>query len=117
MEEPGRLQSIGVTKGQIRLTDFTFFLRSFPHGSDGKKHLLAVWETRVRSLGQEDPLEKENATHSSTLAQKNSMDGGASWATVHGITKTWTQLRDFTFTFISPSPDQLNMNPGVGGTG
>ena len=32
------------------------------------KHLPAMWETRVRSLGQEDPLEKEMATHSSTLA-------------------------------------------------
>ena len=34
------------------------------------KHLLAVRETRVRSLGWEDPLEKEMATHSSTLAWK-----------------------------------------------
>ena len=32
------------------------------------KHLPVMWETRVRSLGQEDPLEKEMATHSSTLA-------------------------------------------------
>ena len=32
------------------------------------KHLPAMWETQVRSLGQEDPLEKEMATHSSTLA-------------------------------------------------
>ena len=32
------------------------------------KHLPAMWETRVRSLGQEDPLEKEMATHSSILA-------------------------------------------------
>ena len=32
------------------------------------KHLPAMWETWVRSLGQEDPLEKEMATHSSTLA-------------------------------------------------
>ena len=30
----------------------------------------AVQETRVRSLGREDPLEKEMATHSSTLAWK-----------------------------------------------
>ena len=29
-----------------------------------------MWETQVRSLGQEDPLEKEMATHSSTLAWK-----------------------------------------------
>ena len=34
------------------------------------KHLPAVWETQVQSLGWEDPLEKEMATHSSTLAWK-----------------------------------------------
>ena len=27
------------------------------------------------------------------------MDGGAWWAAVHGFAKSWTQLRDFTFTF------------------
>ena len=27
------------------------------------------------------------------------MDGGAWWATVHGVSKSWTLLRDFTFTF------------------
>ena len=32
------------------------------------KCLPAVWETWVQSLGWEDPLEKEMATHSSTLA-------------------------------------------------
>ena len=34
------------------------------------KHLPAMQETRVRSLGQEDPLEKEMATHSGILAWK-----------------------------------------------
>ena len=34
------------------------------------KRLLAMQETRVRPLGWEDPLEKEMATHSSTLAWK-----------------------------------------------
>ena len=34
------------------------------------KHLPIMRETRVQSLGQEDPLEKEKATHSSTLAWK-----------------------------------------------
>ena len=34
------------------------------------KRLPAVWETQVRSLGWEDPLEKEMATHSSTLVWK-----------------------------------------------
>ena len=31
------------------------------------KNLVAVWETWIRSLGQEDPLEKGMATHSSIL--------------------------------------------------
>ena len=34
------------------------------------KHLPAMQETRIRSLVWEDPLEKEMATHSSTLAWK-----------------------------------------------
>ena len=34
------------------------------------KHLSAMWETWVRSMGQRDPLEKETATHSSTLVWK-----------------------------------------------
>ena len=34
------------------------------------KSLLAMQETRVRSLSREDPLEKEMALHSSTLAWK-----------------------------------------------
>ena len=34
------------------------------------KRLPAMWKTRVQSLGREDPLEKEMANHSSTLAWK-----------------------------------------------
>ena len=34
------------------------------------KRLSTMQETRVQSLGQEDPLEKEMATHSSTIAWK-----------------------------------------------
>ena len=34
------------------------------------KNLPEMWEIRVRYLGQGDPLEKEMATHSSTLAWK-----------------------------------------------
>ena len=40
----------------------------FPHGSDGK--LSTMRETWVQSLGWEDSLEKEMATHSSTVAFK-----------------------------------------------
>ena len=41
------------------------------------KCLPATRETQVQSLGWEDPLEKEMATHSSTLAWKNPTDGVA----------------------------------------
>ena len=41
----------------------------------------------VQSLGWEDPLEKETATHSNILALGNPMDRGAWWATVHGLTR------------------------------
>ena len=43
----------------------------------------AVQNTRVRSLGWEDPLEEGMATHSGVLAWRISMDRGAWWVTVH----------------------------------
>ena len=52
-------------------------------------------ETWVQSLGWEDPLEKGTATHSRILGLENSMDRGAWRATVHGVTKSQTQLNDF----------------------
>ena len=39
------------------------------------------------------------------------MDGGAWWATVHGVTKSWTQLHDFTFTHIMAENGEGNGNP------
>ena len=44
-------------------------------------------EPQILSLGWEDPLEKEMATHWSILAWKNPMDRGAWWATVHGVAR------------------------------
>ena len=58
------------------------------------KNLLAMRETWVRSLGWEDPLEEGMATHSSILAWRIPMDRGAWRATVHGVTKGRTRLRD-----------------------
>ena len=54
------------------------------------KNLPAMWETWVRSLGGEDPLEEGMATHSSILAWRIPMDRGAWWATVRGVTKSQT---------------------------
>lgn len=57
------------------------------------KNLPTKQETKLRSLDQEDALEKEKSTHSSTLAeefheQRNLV--GCSQATVHEITKNQT---------------------------
>ena len=49
-----------------------------------------MWETWVRSLDWEDPLEEGMATHSIILAWGIPMDRGAWWATVHGVAKSQT---------------------------
>ena len=58
------------------------------------KRLPAIWNTWVRSLGQEDPLEKEMATHSSTFAWK--IPWTEEPGRLHGVTKSRTRLSDFT---------------------
>ena len=64
------------------------------------KNLPATWEIQVQSLGWEDPLEEEMATHSSILAWRISKTQEPTWAqshglprvTVHGIAKSRTRL-------------------------
>ena len=55
-----------------------------------------MWETWVQSLGWEDPLEKGMATYSSILACRVPVDREDWWATVHRVTKSWTQLNNET---------------------
>ena len=45
-------------------------VKNLPAKKKKKKNLPAMWETQVRSLSQEDSLEKEMATYSSILAWK-----------------------------------------------
>ena len=61
-------------------------------GGSVVKNLPAVQETRVQSLGGEDPLEEGMATHSSVLAQRIPMNRGAWRATVQRVTKHWNGL-------------------------
>ena len=63
------------------------------------KCLPAMWETRVRFLGREDPLEKEMAIHSSTLAWKIPWTEEPDRLQSMG-SQGRTRLSDFTFTFI-----------------
>ena len=58
------------------------------------KNVPPMWETWVRSLGWEDPLEESMATHSNILAWRIPMDRGAWWATVQGVSKNQTVLSD-----------------------
>ena len=58
------------------------------------KNLPAKWETWVRSLGWEDPMEEGVITHCGTLAWRIPMDRGAWRATVHRVTESRTGLSD-----------------------
>ena len=60
-----------------------------PHGgSDGKESVCSE-ETQVRSLGQEDPLEKERKGNPLLYScLENPMDRGAWRPTVHGVPKS-----------------------------
>ena len=49
------------------------------------KNPPATQETWVRSLGREDPLEEDVATHSSILTWGIRTDRGSWWAIVHGV--------------------------------
>ena len=60
---------------------------AFPGGS-AEKNLPATQGMQVRSLGQEDPLEEEMATHSSISCLENSMGRGAWRARVHGLSES-----------------------------
>ena len=61
---------------------------------DKIKNLPAIWETRVGSLGWEDPPGEGNGYPLQYSCLANFMDRGAWWATVHGVTKSQTQLID-----------------------
>ena len=56
------------------------------------KNPPAVRETQGRSLGQEDPLEKETATHSSSLTWRIPWTEESWWAIVHGVAENCKQL-------------------------
>ena len=62
----------------------------FPGGTTGKEPAcqFRIHEMWVWSLGQEDPLEKETAAHSSILAWRIPRDRGAWQATVHRVTES-----------------------------
>ena len=64
------------------------------------KRLPAMRETRVQSLGREDPLEKEIATHSSILAWRIPWTEEPGRLQSTGSERVGTRLSNFTFTFM-----------------
>ena len=65
-------------------------------------NLLVMQEIRVQSLGQEDPLEKGMATHSSVLAWRIHGQRGSWWAaTVHGVAKNPARLSNLSLSLLT----------------
>ena len=67
--EYSHTHSLPIANGRYSVQKFKRLLRT-SLVAQSVKRLPTMQETRIQSLGQEDPLEKEMATHSSTLAWK-----------------------------------------------
>ena len=83
---------------------FTFII-SYPASPVAQlvKNLPAIQETGVRSLGWEDPMEKEMATHSSILAWKIPWtEKPGPLQSVHGVSRVGHNLATKTPHIISP---------------
>ena len=86
--DSGLIPGLGSSPGEGIGYPLQLFL-GFPGDSDSKESTCNVGD--LGSIPDwEDPLEEGMATHSSILAWRNPMDRGTWWATVHGITKSWT---------------------------
>ena len=72
--------------------------RAFPGGSDGKVSACNVGYGRL-ILGSGRSLEEGNGNSLQYSSLENPMAGGAWGAAVHSVTKSQTQLSNFTFTF------------------
>ena len=74
----------------------------FPGGTSAKGpacHCRKLKRDMGQIPGSEDLLEEGMTVHSSILAWRI-LDRGAWWVTVHGVTKSWTQLSDQHFCFM-----------------
>ena len=77
---------------QMFKTVLLCFRLGLPRWCSDKEIHLPTSEMQVQSLVLEDPLEEENGNPLQYSCLENSMGGGALWAAVHGVSKSWTQL-------------------------
>ena len=74
-------------------------MKGFPGGSDSKAPVCSAGDLdSFPGLGRSPGEGNGSLLQYSHL--ENPMDRGAWWATVHGIAKSWTRLRDSTFIFF-----------------
>ena len=83
----GTLADVGWNHHELENIWFNKIYGGFPGDSDSKESACNA-EIWVRSLGWEDALEGDMATHSNIVAWGSSMDRGAWWATVHVIAES-----------------------------
>ena len=104
-EEPGRLQSMGSQKSERTEHTHTHTHRGrhactcaqcygLPWVAQMVKNPLAMQETQIQSLDQEDSPGEANGHSLQYSCLENSMDRGAWPAIVHGVSKSWTRLRE-----------------------
>ena len=80
-----------------------------------KSLIIKSWLKLIFGEGNGTPLQYS--------CLENPMDGGACWAAVHGVTKSWTRLSDFTLTFHFHALEKEMATPssvlawGIPGTG
>ena len=85
---------------QLKLQSFQFKVEmGFPSGSDGKESACNAGDLgSIPGLGRSPREGNDNPLQYTCL--ENPMGRGAWQATVQGVTKNWTQLNDYTFTFF-----------------
>ena len=85
----------------------------FPGGSDGNASAYSAGDLGLITGSGTSPGEGNgNPLQYSCL--ENPMDGGAWWATVHGVKKSRTRLSDFTFTFSLITEKPQTVSPWTG---
>ena len=80
---------------------YTYIFMGFPGGLVVMNLPTNAWDTKrpwVWSLGLQDPMEKEMATHPSIFCLEHSIDRRDWWDTIHGVSKSQTQLTIHTHT-------------------